>query len=121
MPALMERKKIWTMPASKPAYGLISYCLDMPTCIGGLRRRMVQSNHQRALSGIVIWLDALQFAFQKCQLIIHNGIMTALRGDHPRPLQHIAVESNNQDKSSIHGEIDCRLRHYASTQHPGVT
>src|SRR5579859_271479 len=87
--------------------------------IGGYRRVM-QGNYDSAVSGGVLRLEALQLFLQKCQLIIHDGIVAALRGDDPRPFQHITVESDDRDKGSIQGEIDCRLRHYAAHQTSAV-
>src|SRR5579859_5209530 len=81
---------------------------------------MMQGNYDGPISRGVLWLQALQLSFQKCQLIIHDIIVAALRRDDPRPFQHITVEPDDGDKGSIQGEIDSRLRHHAAHQASAV-
>src|SRR5277367_3508933 len=76
---------------------------------------MMHGNKDGAFASLPGGLQTLQFRGEEIQLVIHQRVVAALRGDNASPrVQHVAVEANDGNIGSIQSEVDTGLHHHAT-------
>src|SRR5580693_8538985 len=91
-----------------PKSRILAGCVDIisQTCASAMhtidgRWRVMNGHDHGLLASITRRLQSGQLGLEESQLIIVDWVVTTLRGNDARPLQHIAIQTNDGNERSV--------------------